>query len=175
MGHFPTHWRPLEGAGKRVPSENCQKVSKTFLTFCDDFWPFLGRKSPGEAWGGQGKKRKNRMHKKKVGPENYQKLLPVLVRNFCEFSEPPKRGRKTGATRKMSKSVENIFDTSWRFLTVFDVAPFRWPLLRSADKCTERIKVTQNQAKKKKQRLTFWIRRLPGGVGVCPVNPNLAN
>ena len=34
----------------------------------------------------------------------------------------------------MSKSVENIFDTFWRFLTFFDVAPFRWPLLRSADK-----------------------------------------
>ena len=25
-------------------------------------------------------------------------------------SEPPKRGRKTGAARKLSKSVENIFD-----------------------------------------------------------------
>ena len=33
----------------------------------------------------------------------------------------------------MSKSVENIFDTFRRFLTFFDVAPFRWPLLRSAD------------------------------------------
>ena len=35
--------------------------------------------------------------------------------------------------RKMSTSVENIFDTFWRILTFFDVAPFRWPLLRSAD------------------------------------------
>ena len=26
-------------------------------------------------------------------------------------SEPPKRGRKTGAARKLSKSVENSFDT----------------------------------------------------------------
>ena len=33
----------------------------------------------------------------------------------------------------MSKSVENSFDTFWRFLTFFDVAPFRRPLLRSAD------------------------------------------
>ena len=32
-------------------------------------------------------------------------------------SEPPKRGRKTGAARKLPKSVENIFDTFWRFLS----------------------------------------------------------
>ena len=34
-------------------------------------------------------------------------------------SEPPKRGRKTGAARKLSKSVEKYFDTFWRFLTFF--------------------------------------------------------
>ena len=33
----------------------------------------------------------------------------------------------------MSKSVK-ILDMSWRFLTFFDVAPFRWPLFRSAEK-----------------------------------------
>ena len=33
----------------------------------------------------------------------------------------------------MSKSVEKFFDTFWRFLTFFDVAPFRWPFLRSTD------------------------------------------
>ena len=77
------------------------------------------------------------------------------------FSEPPKRGRKMGAARKLSKSVENIFDTFWRFLmffalrekrrkepkifltffwrflTFFDVAPFRWPLLRSTEYLTQ--------------------------------------
>ena len=65
-------------------------------------------------------------------------------------SEPPKRGRKNGATRKLSKSVSTLFDdflpcakivekrqqTFWHFLTIFDVfwrgpfppAPFaiRW-------------------------------------------------
>ena len=35
--------------------------------------------------------------------------------------------------RKLSKSVEKLFDTFWRFLTFFDVAPFRRPLLQSAD------------------------------------------
>ena len=30
---------------------------------------------------------------------------------------PLKGGRKTGAARKLSKSVENIFDTFWQFLT----------------------------------------------------------
>ena len=35
------------------------------------------------------------------------------------FSEPPKRGRKNGAARKLSKSVEKLFDAFWRFLTFF--------------------------------------------------------
>ena len=30
---------------------------------------------------------------------------------FCFISEPPKRGRKTGAARKLSKSAESVFDT----------------------------------------------------------------
>ena len=34
-------------------------------------------------------------------------LLPELVQII---SEPPKRGWKTGATRKLSKSAENTFD-----------------------------------------------------------------
>ena len=29
---------------------------------------------------------------------------------FVRYSEPPKRGRKKGAARKMSKSVEKLFD-----------------------------------------------------------------
>ena len=37
--------------------------------------------------------------------------------------------------RKLSKkSVEKLFDTFWRFLTFLDVAPFRRPLLQSADR-----------------------------------------
>ena len=36
--------------------------------------------------------------------------------------------------RKKPKSVEKLFDA---FLTFFDVAPFRWPLLRSADICED--------------------------------------
>ena len=74
------------------------------------------------------------------------------VTGFCVFSEPPERGRKTGAEnwcrakivekcRKIfltifdvflpcAKNVEKYFS---RFLTFFDVAPFRWPLLWSAD------------------------------------------
>ena len=35
------------------------------------------------------------------------------------LSEAPKRGRKTGAARKLSKSVENLFDIFGRFLTFF--------------------------------------------------------
>ena len=34
----------------------------------------------------------------------------------------PQKGRKTGAARKLSKSVENIFDSFGRFLTVFGPA-----------------------------------------------------
>ena len=76
------------------------------------------------------------------------------------LSEPPWRGRKNGAARKLSKSVEKlfdafwrfltffalrencrkvprsvekVFDAFWRFLTLFDVAPFCRPLLQSAD------------------------------------------
>ena len=32
---------PPKGAGKKVPRENCRKVSKNLLTFFDDFWRFL--------------------------------------------------------------------------------------------------------------------------------------
>ena len=39
--------------------------------------------------------------------------------------------------QKMSKSVENIFDTFWRSFDIFDMAPFRWPLLRSTDDCPQ--------------------------------------
>ena len=39
--------------------------------------------------------------------------------------------------RNLSKSVEKLFDTFWRFLTFFDMAPFRRPLLQSADERTE--------------------------------------
>ena len=39
--------------------------------------------------------------------------------------------------RKMSKSGENMFDTFWRFLMF--LAPFRWPLLRSADFCKSHL------------------------------------
>ena len=35
------------------------------------------------------------------------------------LSEPPKSGRKTGAARKLSKSVENILDTFGRFFDFF--------------------------------------------------------
>ena len=36
----------------------------------------------------------------------------------CRFlSERPKRGRKNGTARKLSKSVEKLFDVFWRFLT----------------------------------------------------------
>ena len=76
----------------------------------------------------------------------FQTMAQVLSRDL--ISEPPKRGRKTGAARKlsekcrmyfwhflaifavfcparkMSKSVENIFDTFWRFLTFFWRGPF---------------------------------------------------
>ena len=42
-------------------------------------------------------------------------LTPLF---FLWKSEPPKRGQKIGAARKLSKSVENCFDI---FLTIFDV------------------------------------------------------
>ena len=77
----------------------------------------------------------------------------ALLRVLCIWPEPPTRGRKNGAAQKLSKSVEQLFDTFWRFLpheensrkvsknfwhfltilTFFDVAPFRRPLSQSAD------------------------------------------
>ena len=41
----------------------------------------------------------------------------------------------------MSESVEKLFDTFRRFLTFFDVAPFRWPLLRSADQLLSTVEI----------------------------------
>ena len=57
------------------------------------------------------------------GPENWCRAKSVekcrkLFDAFCP-------------ARKMSKSVTYIFDTFRQFLTFVDVAPFRWPLLRS--------------------------------------------
>ena len=40
-----------------------------------------------------------------------QIVIAVKSRDLEHLSEPPKRGQKTGAARKSSKSVENIFDT----------------------------------------------------------------
>ena len=51
------------------------------------------------------------------------------------YSEPPKRGRKTDATRKLSKSVENIFDAFWRFLTFF------WRFFALREKCWKVSKI----------------------------------
>ena len=76
------------------------------------------------------------------------------IRRFSAFfgllSADCKRGRKKGAARKLSKNFLTLFDdfwrffpcakivekcrkTFWHFLTFFDVAPFRRPLLQSAD------------------------------------------
>ena len=81
----------------------------------------------------------------------------ILGLLLCSLSKGPQKGPENGCrakivekcrkylwhflkifdffcpARKLSKSVEKIFDTFWRFLTFFDVAPFHWPLLRSAD------------------------------------------
>ena len=88
---------PPRGAGKQVPRENWQKMSKIFLTLCDEFWRFL-------------------------------------------------------RCAKMSTSVANIFDTFWRFLTFFDAAPFRWPLLRSAEKTQELINLSKISENSPSQR-----------------------
>ena len=45
-------------------------------------------------------------------------LRGLCVRG-CPKSADCKRGRKKGAARKLSKSVEKLFDTFWRFLTFF--------------------------------------------------------
>ena len=39
--HYILNQRIAKGAGKKVPRENCRKVSKNFLTLFDDFWRFL--------------------------------------------------------------------------------------------------------------------------------------
>ena len=70
---------PPKGAGKKVPRENCRKVSKNFLTFL------------------------------------------TIFDIFC-------------LARQLSKSVEKLLDTFWRFLTFFDVralsaGPFCNPLI----------------------------------------------
>ena len=67
-------------------------------------------------------------------------------------SEPPKKGWKIGAARtliddswrlcpvrNLPKDVNICLDTFWWFLIVFDVAPFRWPLLQSADTIVEHM------------------------------------
>ena len=79
--------------------------------------------------------------------------VPYVQKSLLDNSEPPKRGWKNGAARKLSKSVENLFDTFWRFLTflpcakiveilfdtfwrfltLFDVAPFRRPFFATAN------------------------------------------
>ena len=107
-------------------------------------------------------------HLESLVPEGRKSLLshcwdhvnPLGVRGVLR-SEPPKRGRKIGAARKLSRSVEKYF---WHFLAIyarhflaiyalrekcrevsnnifgifwfffFYVAPFCWPLLQSADK-----------------------------------------
>ena len=49
-------------------------------------------------------------------------VFPSLLALFwkpLQQSADCKRGRKKGAARKLSKSVEKLFDTFWRFLTFF--------------------------------------------------------
>ena len=48
------------------------------------------------------------------------------------LSEPPKKGPENWCRAKIAEKCRKDF---WHFLTFFDVAPFRWPLLRSADAC----------------------------------------
>ena len=45
--------------------------------------------------------------------------LETKVLNITFRSADCKRGRKIGAARKLSKSVEKLFDTFWRFLALF--------------------------------------------------------
>ena len=51
----------------------------------------------------------------------FRSNVRISLPNTCsgKQSGPPKRGQKTGAARKFSKSVENIFDIFWFFLTCF--------------------------------------------------------
>ena len=73
----------------------------------------------------------------------------VRIRFSHNQNQSPQKGPETAAARKLSKSVENIFDTFWTVFDVFCPAPkirrknvenvidtfrqiFRWPLLRSA-------------------------------------------
>ena len=88
-----------------------------------------------------------------------------LLRGAATSSEPPKRDRKMVPREncrktfwcfstifdvfwrflpcaKLLKSVEKLFDAFWRFLTFFDVAPFRRPLLQSADVSTRAKVIT---------------------------------
>ena len=66
-------------------------------------------------------------------------------------SEPPKKGRKIGAARKLSKSVENIFDDLWLFL----------PCAKNVENCWKYYW----------HLLTFWMRPLSPGPFCGPLTP----
>ena len=87
-------------------------------------------------------------------PNQKDHFLGSFAKQTCQSS--PKRGPKTGAARKLCKIVENIWhfltifddcfalcekcrEVSKIFLTIFDVAAFRRPPLRSAETSDSRV------------------------------------
>ena len=113
-----------------VPHENCRKVSKNFLTLFDDFWLFFALHDKNC--------RKLRDSKRHL-PKGHSWILLEYHLNFRNFTRILLEFHQnvtrillsTGALWKGAlwalprKSVEKLFDTSWRFLRFFDVAPFR--------------------------------------------------
>ena len=63
--------------------------------------------------------------------------LVVRIHFSHNQNQSPPQGAGKLVTRE--KIVENILENFWRFLTFVDVAPFRWPLLRSADRIRWKI------------------------------------
>ena len=91
-------------------SENCLKIvqkrlhgQNLFGHFC--LWSLLLSGNPVQR---MSISRHDLLENAKVEPSE-----PVRMASLSGIilSEPPKRGRKTGAARKLSKNVENMFDT----------------------------------------------------------------
>ena len=143
---------PPKGSGKLVPRENGRKVSK--IIFFDIFWQFFcPARNPEDPAILKILRRDRELLRSSVfttppifttlwtplwgeewlqNPGRWCQAGGVAIANHCAIvnllrvANLLRRSIFTtaGSFGKWSKSVESIFDTFWRFLTFFDVAPF---------------------------------------------------
>ena len=104
-------WKPHLGYSDSI-SQNAHPASALHFRV---FFKFRAPKKGPENW--------CRAKNCRKVPKNFLTLFLTIFDIFCP-------------ALKLSKSVEKHFDTFWRFLMFFDVAPFRRPLLQSTYKWT---------------------------------------